>query len=165
MTEFANATRQVMHLDYCFRDNIDRSPHCVHLKVLLDAETSSVSGDVDRSKKLYDEAIVLAARTGLTFDRALANEQAFLCLQDGDSECVQDSKEHYRMALQVYYDFGALSKVNNMLANNVELVDKALGVDASTQLTVSDATELPSAPSVTKAGSVERFYEESIDPV
>ena len=85
-----------------------------HKLLLMQAEDKAVSNKHNRDevKKLYDDSIAMAARTGFPNDGALAAERAGqYFLQAGETELAMDYLTRSR---SLYRSWGALGKVNQM---------------------------------------------------
>ncbi|CAJ1963412.1 unnamed protein product [Cylindrotheca closterium] len=84
--------------------------HCYHL---LCAEKARLDGKYEKANTLYNDAIVLAARTGHVHHAALSNER----YADFLLRCMKDKEEHdYRIqeAVRFYKDWGAERRVQQL---------------------------------------------------
>ena len=89
--------------------------NCHHMMMLLQAEAASFSGDVESVKKLYDDAIVAAAKLGFLNTRALGNELAgkyFLRKRDDILASM-----YFTHAVDLYTEWGAEAKANHLKTN------------------------------------------------
>jgi predicted ATPase len=100
------------------------NPNVIHYKLLLDAEAASlIKGMIGETSCLFQTAITLAARSGLTHDTALACERfatfLFYCGHD-------DSTANYQLneALRYYQEWGAFAKVAMLQRDYPQLQDK-----------------------------------------
>jgi hypothetical protein len=100
------------------------NPDVQHYLALLDAEMAALKGKIQRAERLFQDAVISAARGGFVHDAALASERygEFL-LNDKPQPSELDKQEAlYRFgeAIKYYSDWGAVSKVaslqNNMRA-------------------------------------------------
>ena len=83
------------------------NPNYAHLEKLLDAEYAALRGRKLIAKKCYQDAVTLAARSGIVHEQAVINERF------GDG-CGDSSEAQYRFkcAIDLYKEWGALVKVD-----------------------------------------------------
>jgi hypothetical protein len=94
------------------------NPNVQHYLALLDAEMAALKGKIQSAEKLFQDAVISAARGGFVHDAALASERygEFL-LNDKPQPCELDKQEAlYRFgeASKYYSDWGAVSKVASL---------------------------------------------------
>ena len=83
-----------------------------HAESLIEAELASLDGNLAEAKKDYEVAILLAGRNGFTNYQGLAHERvAAHALRMGDNN---EARYHYRLALDLYTEWGALGKVSHL---------------------------------------------------
>lgn len=87
------------------------NPNVHHYYTLLSAEQAALNKDTKQAKKLYQETIVYAARTGQLSHAALSNERYsdFLLRELHD---IQEAKYRMDEAIRFYNDWGAQAKVD-----------------------------------------------------
>ena len=86
------------------------NPNTVHCERILDAESAAIRGRDNDAKKLYQEGIVMATRSGFVQDAALACERFADYLMDelNDREAAMF---RYKESIRFWSDWGALRKV------------------------------------------------------
>ncbi|CAB9521070.1 expressed unknown protein [Seminavis robusta] len=98
-----------------------------HYLCLLDAEAMALQGDNSRATQLYETTILLAARSGLLHDAALASERAgdfyLTILQDRD-----EARYRFREAVKYWTNWGAIGKVAVLERQYADLLQQPPGV-------------------------------------
>jgi predicted ATPase len=96
------------------------NPNVGHFKAIFDAEASALNGKKHAAKKFYEEAIILASRSGFIQDAALGSERfgEFL-LHDMDDR--HEAMYRLRAAMNLYREWGAIAKAELLEAKYTDL--------------------------------------------
>jgi hypothetical protein len=96
------------------------NPNVGHFKAIFDAEASALNGKKHAAKKFYEEAIILASRSGFIQDAALGSERfgEFL-LHDMDDR--HEAIYRLRAAINLYREWGAIAKAELLEAKYTDL--------------------------------------------
>ena len=102
------------HLRWLQQRQNEGNPNCSHYIALCQAELLSIkASDATKVRAAYDDAIRLAARIGVLYCKALANESVaryFLSKNE-----IFWFETYMKRAIQDYVDWGAIAKVNQLL--------------------------------------------------
>ena len=94
--------------------------NCVHILYLLQAEQAAMDRNTADARKLFDKAIVTAARNGFRNDRALASERCSEWYRfNGDDDLA--ANDYLREAFKCYKEMEAFGKVNEMVERSPSL--------------------------------------------
>jgi hypothetical protein len=116
-----------------------------HLCCYLDAEDAALCGDFGAAKKMFQEAIVGAARSGCMKDAGLANERyAELVLHDiGDKE---EARFRAEESIRFYKEYGAQRKVDLLEAKYRHLFPLSTQLSSPMHVAVPSSLEFGSQP-------------------
>ena len=102
-------------------------PNLHHLDSFLDAELAAMTGRKQLAKKLFQQAIVMAARGGSIHYAALANERygEFLLYEMDDKE---EATFRLEEAIKYYLDWGAYAKSDSLRETYRDLWPKPIEI-------------------------------------
>ena len=104
---YRKSAKQTIHW-FKERPNLNTVP----LRLLLEAQEAATGRQVDpaRVKTLFDNVIVMLARSGLVHYGAIANELAAEFLMDNKMS-VEEAKQYFMRSMELYMEWGAIVKV------------------------------------------------------
>lgn len=134
----ADATKQLRFKRYAnrFRKKLKDwvrcgNPNTFHLESLLQAEFERYGGNQFLSAKLYESAILLAGRQGLTHYQAMGNERlASYWISRGNTE---EALYRFQEAKRLYSDWGAKHKLEQLSTSVGEISGLPMSVVVETE--------------------------------
>lgn len=99
----------------------------MHCAMILEGEHCALKGKREKAKKCYEQAIVLAGRSGYQQDRALAQERAALNALKMDDRLW--ASHHMKSAYEGYKSWGAAAKSQQLFLQHETLFEKMLDKD------------------------------------
>lgn len=100
------------------------NPNVLHYEALLDAEKAALAGKKKAAERNYQSSIAIATRLGFIHDAALANER-YSNFMLTVLKNQQGAAYHLREAIQLYSEWGAVKKVEQLQQQNDTLLAAA----------------------------------------